>query len=82
MEEIKSSCRKLLRQWHPDSCRDADKTQCNEMTRKIIAACKTVMLYCAQYRYSFAKEEIVRYASDEEWWHEQFGDDPLWGKRK
>ncbi len=79
MEEIKSSYRRLVSQWHPDRCPDEDRDNYNEMTKKIIEAYKTVIIYCNQYKYSFAKEEIKRYLSDEDWWFERFGNDPLWG---
>jgi len=81
MEEIKSNYRQLIMQWHPDKCNDNDD-KCNEMTKKLTAAYKIVILYCNQYKYSFAKEEIKRYLSAEYWWFERFGNDPLWGNMK
>jgi DnaJ-class molecular chaperone len=78
MEEIKSKYRELISQWHPDKCNERDE-KCNEMTRKIIAAYNIIMAYCNQYRYSFSKEEIKKYLSDEEWWFERFGNDHIWG---
>jgi DnaJ-class molecular chaperone len=79
MTEIKSHYRSLLARWHPDSCKQ-DKEQCNEMTRKIIAAYKTIIDYCDHYKYSFSKEEMRNYLPADEWWFERFGDDPVWGK--
>ncbi|MGE0084177.1 MAG: J domain-containing protein [Desulfococcaceae bacterium] len=81
MEEIKSNYRELIRQWHPDKCNGNDE-KCNEMTRKIIAAYETIVSYCSQYKYSFAKEEVSRYLSNEDWWFERFGNDPIWGNIK
>ena len=81
LEEIKSSYRKLQSQWHPDKCNE-NKDKCTEMTRKIIAAHKTIIDYCNQYKYSFAEEEIKKYLSKEDWWFERFGDDPFWGNIK
>jgi len=81
MGEIKSNYRSLLAQWHPDRCRE-NKEQCNEMTRKIIAAYKTIITYCDQYKYSFSKEEIRNYLPEDEWWFEHFGDDSLWGNNR
>lgn len=78
MEEIKSRYRRLITQWHPDKCNENTET-CNEMTKKLNAAYKTIMLYCEEYKYSFAKEEIKKYLSVEEWWSQKFGNDPLWG---
>jgi DnaJ-class molecular chaperone len=81
MKEIKFNYRSLLAQWHPDRCRE-NKERCNEMTRKIIAAYKTIITYCDQYKYSFSKEEIRNYLPADEWWFEHFGDDPLWGNKR
>lgn len=78
MEEIKSNYRALLAEWHPDRC-SKNKELCNEMTRKVIAAYKTIIAYCNQYKYSFVEEEVKKYLSPEEWWFEHFGNDPLWG---
>lgn len=71
LDEIKSSYRMLVNQWHPDKC--------NEMTKRIIAAYKTVIAYCNQYKYSFAEDEIKKYMHDDEWLFDRFGNDPLWG---
>jgi DnaJ-class molecular chaperone len=79
MEEIKSNYRKLIGQWHPDKYRDNNE-ECSEMAKNIIAAYNTITIYCNQYKYSFAKEEIKKYLSDEDWWFERFGNDPIWGK--
>ncbi|CAK8724050.1 MAG: DnaJ domain-containing protein [Candidatus Electronema aureum] len=77
--EIKASYRTLLKQWHPDKC-GGDKAECNEMTQKITAAYKLIMLYCSQYKFPFTQKEIEQHVSDEEWWAERFGHDPLWGR--
>lgn len=81
MEDIKSHYRSLLAQWHPDKCSE-DKELCNEMTRKIVAAYKTIITYCDHYTYSFSKEEIRNYLPEDEWWVERFGDDPVWGNNR
>lgn len=78
MEEIKSKYRQSIKQWHPDKF-NANEEQCDEMTKKLNAAYKTIMAYCEEYKYSFAEEEVKRYLSIEEWWSSKFGDDPLWG---
>ncbi|OPX39936.1 MAG: molecular chaperone DnaJ [Desulfobacteraceae bacterium 4484_190.1] len=78
MEEIKSNYRKLIMQWHPDKC-NGNNEKCNEMTKKLNAAYKTIILYCNQYKYSFVKEDVERHLSPEDWWLERFGNDPLWG---
>ncbi|MCD6353800.1 MAG: J domain-containing protein [Proteobacteria bacterium] len=81
MKEIKSNYRKLINKWHPDRCSE-NSDQCDEMTKKIIAAYTTIISYCNQYKFSFAKEEVKKYFSVEEWWFERFGNDPLWGNDK
>ncbi len=78
LKTIKSRYRKLLKQWHPDTCPDGQET-CHEMTTRITAAYTTVMAYCEQYKISFAREDIGEYLTPEEWWYERFGNDPLWG---
>ncbi|NCD26428.1 MAG: J domain-containing protein [Deltaproteobacteria bacterium] len=79
MDDIKAQYRKLVGYWHPDRGND-DEAACNEMTSRLNAAYRTILLYCDQYRYSFAREEIEHYLSEEDWWTERFGNDPLWGK--
>jgi len=79
MAEIKSRYRALIARWDPDRCRE-DKDRCNEMTRRVIAAYKTIVAYCSQYKYSFSEEEVRKYLSPEEWLLERFGKDPLWGR--
>jgi preprotein translocase subunit Sec63 len=80
LEEIKVIYRNLMRKWHPDTCVE-EKEKCKEMTQKIIAAYDIILKYCHQYKISFQDEEIKNYLSDEDWWFERFGSDPLWGKR-
>lgn len=77
MDVIKANYRKLLMQWHPDTCKE-NIEQCKEMTRNVAAAYKIVMRYCKQYEFSFAEEEVKRYMSAEDWWFERFGRYPMW----
>ncbi|OGQ97235.1 MAG: molecular chaperone DnaJ [Deltaproteobacteria bacterium RIFOXYD12_FULL_57_12] len=79
LAEIRSSYRKLIRKWHPDRCRE-EQSRCREMAARLNAAYKLLTAYCAAYRFSFTLEEVQQYATDEEWWLDRFGDDPLWGK--
>jgi DnaJ-class molecular chaperone len=78
IKEIKSNYRALISRWHPDQCKESHE-KCTEMTRKIVAAYNIIVAYCNQYQYSFSEEEIKQYLSDEEWWFERFGQDPIWG---
>ena len=73
MESIKTSYRRLLARWHPDTCKE-NKYVCAEMTRNIISAYQTIMEYCLQYQYSFSEHTVRRHWSPEEWWFERFGD--------
>jgi curved DNA-binding protein CbpA len=78
LEEVKSHYRMLLTRWHPDRSGGRNREQCNDMTRRIIAAYRTLVAYCAEYRFSFAEQEVKKYLSPEEWWFERFND-PLHG---
>jgi DnaJ-class molecular chaperone len=79
MDEIKENYRSLLRKWHPDK-KKGSKKRCTEMTVKIVAAYRTLIDYCSHYRFSFSEDEVRQHLSNEEWWLERFGDDPVWGK--
>lgn len=78
VKEMKSRYRELLREWHPDLCRE-NETVRSEKTIEIITAYKVIMEYCEQYRFSFTREEVEKYLSPEELWEKQFGKDPIWG---
>ena len=79
LTEIKSNYRKLIRKYHPDK-RGETTEDGPDMAVKIIAAYRTILGYCNQYRFSFAEEEVKKYLSKEEWWLERFGNHPLWSK--
>ena len=79
MEEIKENYRRLIRRWHPDR-QKVSKKECTEMTVRIIDAYRTIIDYCSHYRFSFSEDEVRHHLSNEEWWLERFGDDPVWGK--
>jgi DnaJ-class molecular chaperone len=77
--EIKAHYRRLVTEWHPDRSRKPVE-ECTEMTARIAAAYRTLVDYCSHYRYSFSKEEVGNHLSEQEWWFERFGKDPMWGK--
>jgi DnaJ-class molecular chaperone len=79
MREIQVRYRELLRKWHPDRSKKS-KEKSTEMTAKIIDAYKVIMDYCKNYQFSFSEEEVRRHLSEEDWWFERFGNDPVWQK--
>lgn len=79
LSEIKERYKKLVRKYHPDLNAGNEK-QCAGITAAINDAYSTLLGYCEQYKFSFAEEEVRKYLSPEEWWHDKFGADPLWGK--
>lgn len=81
LKQIKDSYRKLIVKWHPDKCRK-DPKECKEMSQKVIEAYKIIIEYCNNYEYSFKKEDIKKQRDYEEFWAEQFGNDPIWGCSK
>ena len=76
LSEIKSKYRNLIKKWHPDLNLE-NKDQCEEMTREIVNSYAIIHGYCKQYKISFAKEEVQKYLSAEDWWRDRFGDDPI-----
>lgn len=79
LKEVKTNYRRLLKRWHPDTCQES-KRKCKEMTEVIVSAYETVMDYCRHYRFSFFEKDVRDNLSAQDWWHERFGSDPLWGK--
>ncbi len=75
-EEIRAVCRARLRRWHPDT--GGDSTECAEMTRRILAARATLLAYCDSFQFDLSDEALSRHRSDQEWWHDRFGKNPLW----
>jgi DnaJ-class molecular chaperone len=78
LKEIRSKYRELLKEWHPDLCKE-NETIRQQKTIEVINAYIIIMDYCEHYRFSFSKEEIEKYISPEELWTRQFGNDPIWG---
>ncbi len=81
IEEIKYAYRSLLKKWHPDKSIQ-EQHVCNDMVNKIVEAYNLIMKYCNNYKISFSKEEVNKYISDEDWWVERFGEDPIWSPKK
>ena len=76
LSEIKAKYIKLIKKWHPDINRE-NKDQCDEMTKKIVNSYAIILGYCKQYKISFSQEEVKKYLSEEEWWSDRFGNDPI-----
>lgn len=78
LKEIKKNHKRLLKKWHPDHCQEEPR-QCQEMAIRINEAYSIICTYLEKYKFSFARDEVEKYSTDEEWWVNRFGDDPLWG---
>ncbi len=66
MIEIRDVYRKLALKYHPDKCVSGDEGEREEMFKKINEANETLMMYCANYRFSFRKEDMVSSDMDKE----------------
>ncbi len=78
LKDIKNKYRELLKEWHPDLFKENEDIR-KEKTIEIINACRIIMEYCENYRFSFSQEEIEKYVSAEKFWTKRFGSDPIWG---
>ena len=78
MDLIKENYRRLIKRWHPDRCKDKPE-KCEEMSRRITDAYRLILEYCANYQFSFEREEVEKSLSENEWWLQRFGSDPVWG---
>lgn len=55
--EIKSAYRKLSLKYHPDKCKDKDKTKCEEKFKRINGANEVLMEYCLSYKFPLKEAE-------------------------
>jgi DnaJ-class molecular chaperone len=78
MADIKTHYRRLMIQWHPDTCKEGEE-KCREMAAKVSAAYSTIVEYCDHYKFSFSKEDVKEHLCEQEWMSERFGNDPVWG---
>jgi len=66
LKQIKAAYKRAANRYHPDRCKGEDKAKCEEMMKKINEAYELIMKYCAEYSYSFGKEDVIRtYPHDE-----------------
>jgi len=77
LKNIKKKFKELIKKYHPDTCK-TDKNICRKKSEQIINSYKIIINYCDNYRFSFEKDEIEKYLSQEEFWKKQFGNDPIW----
>ncbi len=75
---IQEAFRAALKAWHPDTCRE-DMIICQQKTRDIISAYKTILAYCNNYEIDFSQKGITKNLTPEEFMKRRFGNDPVWG---
>ena len=79
LKEIKKAYRTKAKKHHPDTaCPDPED---NIEMHALTDAYKTLLDYCADYRFPLKQAELED-TDDEDWWMNRFGNDPLWGKGK
>ncbi|MBN2644698.1 MAG: J domain-containing protein [Desulfuromonadaceae bacterium] len=74
LKEIKTRHKQLVLRHHPDTSRTSD----DSVIKEINEAYRLLSHYCANYRFSFSKEEFFE-QNPEERLREQFAYDPVWG---
>jgi len=77
LKNIKEKFKKLIKKYHPDTCTEV-REKCRKKAEEIIDAYKIIIEYCSNYKFSFKKEEVMKYLSAREFWEKQFGNDPIW----
>ncbi|MBU0674966.1 MAG: J domain-containing protein [Proteobacteria bacterium] len=77
LAEIKKAFREQAKECHPDiALTDEDPSRNHEAMQSLNEAYALLMDYCAAYKIPLVPKSPV---SDEEWWMNRFGNDPLWG---
>ena len=78
--EIKKRYHALLKQWHPDVSVHSQK-ESHEMVIRLKEAYDILVNYCMNYPVSFRDGDSKRgnISRSMQYWHEHFGDDPIWG---
>lgn len=74
INEIKSAYRRLVKLHHPDISGGKDETM-----HGLTDAYQLLLDLCNNYQVPLTVDEIEP-ISDEDWWMDRFGNDPLWGK--
>ena len=66
IQEIRQAYRRLALKYHPDRCKESQKSQFEEMSKKINQARDVLLTYCAGYKYSFRKRDVEKNVMDKE----------------
>ena len=66
LEEIKDAYRQLSLEYHPDRFQGKEKRQFEEMMKKINNAKDILLIYCANYRFSFKEKDVKRSSFDKQ----------------
>ena len=57
--EIKKAFRELSLKYHPDKCKEKDKTKCEKKFKKINNANEVLIEYCLNYKFSFKEIDDI-----------------------
>jgi len=76
LREIKARQRELVKRYHPDS----GEASAPQAIQEVNAAYRVLLDYVQSYSFSFAEEEFYEQCPEERL-RQQFGDDPLWGRK-
>jgi molecular chaperone DnaJ len=66
LEEIKDAYRQLSLKYHPDRLHRKEKKHAEEIMKKINHAKDILLIYCANYRYSFKERDVKVSSFDKE----------------
>ncbi|MEW6219248.1 MAG: J domain-containing protein [Thermodesulfobacteriota bacterium] len=79
LAEIRQAYRSRSKACHPDLAPPDQAAAAHERMQALTAAYDTLRRYCADYRFRLvpAAGETM---SDEDWWLDRFGQDPVWGR--
>ena len=63
--EIKKAYRRLSLKYHPDKCKNKNKTKCEEKFKQINGANEVLMEYCLNYKFSLKEAENMQSKEEE-----------------
>ncbi|MBD3246902.1 MAG: DnaJ domain-containing protein [Candidatus Omnitrophica bacterium] len=78
--EVRQQYRKFSKQFHPDTCSEESKKECEEKYKEVTWAYHTLMEYISAFRISFREKEVKQMSMDKLTYRhlQQFYDD-WWG---